>query len=87
MGWLDGHGQQSGARLGRLSAALMTVICADLIRPSLSWLAGAAMRGGLSPGTLPTARDPAGFARLRELCDRDPASPPEARADACTAAP
>ena len=45
-GWLHGRGQYSGARLGRLPAALLTVICADAVRPSTGWFAAAVMRGG-----------------------------------------
>ena len=43
-------------------------ICADLVRPSLSWLvAGAAGKGSLTRN-LARTRDPQGFARLRQRC-------------------
>ncbi len=79
-GWLASRGQYSDARLGRLSAALLTVICADVVRPGMSWFAGSVMRGGHLVTGMQSARDPDGFARLRELCDRDPHVSPEARA-------
>ena len=79
-GWLASRGQYSDARLGRLSAALLTVICADVVRPGMSWFAGSVMRGGRLVTGMQSARDPDGFARLRELCDRDPHISPEARA-------
>ena len=79
-GWLHGRGQYSGARLGRLSAALLTVICADAVRPSTGWFADAVMRGGHLILGMQATRDAEGFARLRELCDRDPHVSAEARA-------
>jgi Phage integrase family len=79
-GWLASRGSYSDARLGRLSAALLTVICADVVRPGMSWFAGSVMRGGHLVTGMQSGRDPEGFARLRELCDRDPNVSPEARA-------
>jgi hypothetical protein len=79
-GWLASRGSYSDARLGRLSAALLTVICADVVRPCMSWFAGSVMRGGHLVTGMQSGRDPEGFARLRELCDRDPNVSPEARA-------
>jgi hypothetical protein len=79
-GWLASRGSYSDARLGRLSAALLTVICADVVRPGMSWFAGSVMRGGHLVTGMQAGRDPDGFARLRELCDRDPHVSPEARA-------
>ena len=43
-------------------------ICADLARPSLSWFTAAVMRGGALAACMSTTRDPAGFARLAEVC-------------------
>src|SRR5579864_81988 len=79
-GWLHGCGQYSEPRLGRLSAALLTVICADVVRPSTSWFAGAVLRGGHLIQGMQATRDTEGLARLRELCDRDPHVSAEARA-------
>jgi integrase len=70
--WLHERGHRSQAMRGELATALGAVICADLIRPSASWLvSGLAGKGALGRD-LARARDPAGFARLRELCDGDP---------------
>lgn len=71
-GWLRGRGEYSGPRLRRLSAALLTMICADVVRPGTAWFAGAVMRGGHLAAGMQAARDAEGFALLRELCDRDP---------------
>jgi hypothetical protein len=79
-GWLHGRGRYSDARLGGLSAALLTVICADVVRPSTGWFADAVMRGGHLVLGMQATRDAEGFARLRELCDRDPHVSAEVRA-------
>ena len=78
--WLHARGQYSGARLARLSAARLTVICADTVRPSTGWFTGAVMRGGHLSLGMQATRDTEGFARLRELCDRDPRVSAGARA-------
>ena len=63
--WLDDHGVHVLKRLDLLSVGLVLAASADIIRPSLSWLAVS----GISPWglarTLEAGRDPAGFARLR----------------------
>jgi hypothetical protein len=70
--WLNDRGRRSQAMRGELATALGAVICADLVRPSASWLvSGLAGKGALGRD-LARARDPEGFARLRELCDGDP---------------
>jgi len=70
--WLHDRGRRSQWLRAELATALGAVICADLIRPSLGWLvSGLAGKGALGRD-LARARDPAGFARLRELCDGDP---------------
>jgi hypothetical protein len=71
-GWLRGRGQYSDGRRDALCGALHVAICADLVRPSLSWFAVAVMRGGALTGCMSEVRDPAGFSRLRELCAGDP---------------
>ena len=67
--WLEGHGRRSQWLPSELSAALRVAICADLIRPSLSWLVSAASIKGALSRDLAKARDPAGFARLTAHCD------------------
>jgi hypothetical protein len=70
--WLHDRGRRSQWLRAELATALGAVICADLIRPSVSWLvSGLAGKGALGRD-LDRARDPAGFARMRELCDGDP---------------
>ena len=67
--WLDDHGVHVLKRLDLLSVGLVLAASADIIRPSLSWLAVS----GISPWglarTLEAGRDPAGFARLRAAAD------------------
>jgi hypothetical protein len=70
-GWLHSHGRHSGGRRDTLCGALHVVICADLVRPSPSWFAAAVMRGGALAACMSKARDPAGFARLGEMCASD----------------
>ncbi|HEY5354433.1 MAG TPA: hypothetical protein VIK57_18445, partial [Streptosporangiaceae bacterium] len=67
--WLEGRGRRSQWLPSELSAALRVAICADLIRPSLSWLVSAASIKGALSRDLAKARDPAGFARLTARCD------------------
>jgi len=70
--WLHDRGRRSQWLRAELATALGAVICADLIRPSVSWLvSGLAGKGALSRD-LARARDPAGFARMRKLCAGDP---------------
>jgi hypothetical protein len=70
--WLAGRGHDARWRLTGLSAALAVAVAADIVRPSLPWfVAGGAAHGVLVP-VISTARDPGGFARLRQLCDDDP---------------
>ena len=66
--WLGDHGGYSGGRCSTLCGALHVTICADLVRPSLSWFTAAVMRGGALAACMSTTRDPAGFARLAEAC-------------------
>ena len=57
---------------GELATALGAVISADMVRPSVSWLVSSLAGKGALGRDLARARDPEGFARLRELCDSDP---------------
>jgi hypothetical protein len=70
-GWLRSHGRYSAGRQDTLCGALHVAICADLVRPSPSWFAAAVMRGGALAARMSKARDPAGFARLGEMCASD----------------
>jgi hypothetical protein len=53
-----------------LSAALLTVICADAVRPSTGWFAGAVMRGGHLIAGRQATRDTEGFARNQRLTEQ-----------------
>jgi hypothetical protein len=77
--WLDDHGRRSQWLPAELSAALKVMICADLIRPSLSWLVAAASVKGALAGDLAKTRDSAGFARLTTRCDGHPGISARAR--------
>ena len=70
--WLEARGRGSKRWLTALSVALRTAVCADVIRPSLCWLLGGGMADNYFTEALAAERDPAGFARLRELLDADP---------------
>jgi len=54
-----------------LCAAFAVAICADLVRPSTTWFVAAVPRGGALVRGMTLARDPAGFARLRQQCEQD----------------
>lgn len=74
-------------RTSGVSVALRSAVAADMIRPSMHWL----LIGGASDNQFARAvaaeRDPAGFARLRELLDAEPElSDPDRRAAAHRAA-
>ena len=85
--WLQARGQDSRWLHDAMCAAVVPVICAELFRPALTWLAsGAAAHGPLVP-LMAAARDPAGFAALGAACDADPGvSPAVARLAAYRAA-
>jgi integrase-like protein len=58
----------AGRQLPHLSAGLLVLICADVIRPSLAWLLRfAPVRRNLA-AEMARTRDPAAFAALAELC-------------------
>jgi integrase len=69
--WLHRRGQRSRWLRAELASALGVAICADLIRPSLSWLVSSLAGKGALVRDLARTRDPQGFARLRELCAGD----------------
>jgi integrase len=70
--WLHRHGRFNPGRHRALCAAVVVVIAADLVRPSLAWLVAAGTRSLVVVHDTMEARDPDGFARLRQLCDSDP---------------
>lgn len=70
--WLRDHGSAAEWRQSALSGAVIVAIGADLIRPSLPWLASGATGRGALVRTMALGRDTDGFARLRALCHADP---------------
>jgi integrase len=71
--WLHGHGHHSEHRQEVLTRAAVVAISADLIRPSVSWLAEANFRKGALVNALAQFRDPEGFRKLQAACSNDPA--------------
>jgi integrase len=69
-GWAGKNGQHDFITLGR---AMLPLICADVIRPSLAWLLTPASQRFLA-GEMARARDPGGFTALHELLRTDPAT-------------
>jgi len=67
---------RSGHRVPAVAAlvsAQITVVCSDIVRPSLAWLVAGGRDHGELARAMAALRDPEGFARLRALCDSDPA--------------
>ena len=54
-----------------MGAVLTVAICADVLRPGTAWFVAAVPRGGALVRGMALTRDAAGFARLRQVCDRD----------------
>lgn len=64
--WLRQRYPASAWREATMVEALPVAICADVVRPSLSWLVrGGLARGGLLVRTMAASRDPAGFALIQ----------------------
>jgi hypothetical protein len=63
--WLDARGMRVQQRLDLLSVGMILAISADIIRPSIGWLAASGVSPWALARTLEHGRDPAGFARLR----------------------
>lgn len=65
--WLHERGLKAAWHMPVVGRALTTVISADLLRPSVDWLAAGASRQGVLVRAMAHSRDPRGFERLREL--------------------
>ena len=74
--WLHSHGQVSRWQHDAMSAAIVPAICADLIRPALTWFTRGATAHGPLASLMAAARDPAAFAALAAACDADPGVSP-----------
>jgi hypothetical protein len=76
--WLRERGQSASYDQEDLSAGLLMLICADVIRPGVAWMLTRTHRYLAS--AMAETRDPDGFARLRQLAEAGPAaSRPDAR--------
>jgi integrase len=72
-GWLatTGRGPRDPEHVSLLAGrAVMLLVCADVIRPSLGWLLAPATPAGLS-AEMARVRDPAGFAALTAICQEN----------------
>jgi len=72
--WLRDRGENIRWRQGELGIGLRMAISADIIRPSLRWLVAAKGSKSALAGSLARARDAAGFAHLRRLCEESGAT-------------
>ncbi len=77
--WLDERGVHVGQRLDLLSIGLNLMVCADLVRPTVHWLATSSISSWALARNLQTSRDPDGFGRLRAMCEADRHVTPSAR--------
>ena len=77
--WLRCRGIYSASRLELMTSSLLVLVGADVIRPSLAWLLTGGKKRKLARNMI-CSRDPGGFARLRQLCQDDPAITPAAQA-------
>ena len=70
--WLQDNGLRASSDDNDLSSGLLMLICGDVIRPGLAWMLTRTHR--YLAIVMAETRDPAGFARLRELAEAGPAS-------------
>ncbi|MGW4720837.1 site-specific integrase, partial [Nocardia sp. NPDC004260] len=70
--WLRERGELTRIRHQAMSAALSVAICADVIRPSITWFAAAGSARGLLAAMIEQCRDPEGFGQLRAIVTADP---------------
>jgi hypothetical protein len=77
--WLDDHGVHVRQRLDLLSIGVIAMICADLVRPALTWLAAPGVSAWALARNLKAGRDPDWFGRLHAACETDPRVSPSAR--------
>ena len=69
--WLDQHGIRARQRLDLLSIGVILTVCADILRPSLGWLAAPGVSTWALARNLQFSRDPEGFAALQASCAAD----------------
>jgi integrase len=71
--WLSRRDARPAVKTAALVSALVTAVCADIMRPSLPWLVAGGCQHAELARAMAAFRDPEGFARLRALGDSDPA--------------
>lgn len=76
--WLERDDMHSPSRLELMTSSLLMAVGADIVRPSLRWLLTGGKKRKLARNMI-RSRDPAGFEKLRLLCEHDPAITPHAR--------
>lgn len=69
--WLRRHGQERWLD-NWFFHALLLAIAADVVRPSISWLAAVGFRKGSLVTVMTECRDTEGFSRLKAVCCADP---------------
>ena len=72
--WLHRRAGRPDRRASMLPRALVTAVCADIVRPCLSWLVTGGCDAELARA-MATSRDPEGFAQLAGLCAHGPGGP------------
>jgi hypothetical protein len=77
--WLEGRGKLTEDRLGHLTASLMVLVGADVLRPSVPWLLTGGKNRKFALGMV-RARDGEGFGKLHLACGQDPGITPIAEA-------
>lgn len=75
--WLEREGRYSPYLLERMARALLALVSADIVRPSIAWLLTGAKNRNIARDMM-RSRDPQGFAQLHSLCQQDPGVTPTA---------
>jgi hypothetical protein len=70
LAWFGEHGEKASCDAGDLSSGLLMLACGDVIRPGLAWML--TRPNHHLAVVMAETRDPAGFARLRELAEAGP---------------
>ena len=73
--WLERGGKYSPSLLELMARALLALVSADIVRPSLTWLLTGAKNRKIARDMM-RSRDPQGFEQLHSLCQQDPGVTP-----------
>ncbi|MCH5677610.1 hypothetical protein [Streptomyces gilvus] len=82
--WLQRQGKYSRTRLETMTSALIILVGADVIRPSLSWLFTGGKKRKVARNMI-WSRDAAGFDRVNRFCRQDSGSPTTRVSTSCSA--